>query len=53
MQNGWTPLYIAAERNYPDIIRILMENGAQIDVQDQVFFSENILYSHPMQSIEM
>ena len=41
MQQGWTPLYIAAERNYSDIIPVLVEKGAHIDIRDKVWLSGN------------
>ena len=36
IQNGRTALHIAAINNYPDIIKILISNGADITVVDKV-----------------
>ena len=39
--DGLTPLMIAAEKGYTGVVNLLVENGAQLDVQDkddQTFF---------------
>ena len=35
-QNGWTPLHAACQSNDSDILRILIENGAEVDAKNQV-----------------
>ena len=34
--NGWTALQWAANNNHPEIIKILISNGADITVVDEV-----------------
>ena len=36
IQDGWTALHIAATINHPEIIKILITNGADITVVDKV-----------------
>ena len=36
LQNGWTALHLAAHNNCPEIIKILITNGADITVVDKV-----------------
>jgi ankyrin repeat protein len=35
-QDGWTPLHIAAEYNNVDVVRILIEKGADINASNKV-----------------
>jgi ankyrin repeat protein len=35
-QDGWTPLYIAAKKGHVDVVGILVQNGALIDVKTHV-----------------
>jgi hypothetical protein len=32
---GWTALHAAAERCHPDVVRVLLESGANVDVHDE------------------
>lgn len=41
IQQGWTPLYIVAERNYGNIAQVLIQNGAELDVKDKVGKEDN------------
>ena len=36
LQDGWTALHFAARNNHPEIIKILITNGANITVVDKV-----------------
>ena len=36
LQNGRTALHIAASNNHPEIIKILITNGADITIVDKV-----------------
>ena len=36
IQNGITPLYRAAEEGYTEIVKMLLETGADIDATDKV-----------------
>ena len=36
-KNGRTPLSIAAERGFEEVVKILIEYGSNIDLQDKVF----------------
>ena len=36
LQDGWTALHLAANKNYPEIIKILFSNGADIAVVNKV-----------------
>ena len=38
-KNGRNPLSIAAERGFKEVVKILIEYGSNIDLQDKVFFS--------------
>ena len=37
LKNGWTALRYAAERGFEQIVKILVEHGANVDLQDKVF----------------
>ena len=43
LQNGWSPLLVAAENGHLEITKILLKNNARVDVFDEVknksFFS--------------
>ena len=32
-QSGWSPLHLAAGHNYLDIVRLLLKNGAHINIK--------------------
>ena len=34
-KRGWTPLMMAAHQGYEEIVRILIENGADVDISDK------------------
>ena len=36
LQDGWTALHLAACNNHPEIIKILITNGADITVVNEV-----------------
>ena len=36
LQNGWTALYWAANYNHPDTIKLLISNGADMTVINEV-----------------
>ena len=38
IQNGWTPLHIAAQGNKNDITELLIDNGANFEAQNKVSF---------------
>ena len=47
LQNGVTPLYIAAAKSHPETCRELIERGATIDLPQQVrttLFSSTLIY---------
>ena len=37
LQNGWTALHFAARKGFEDIVKILVEHGSNIQLEDQVF----------------
>ena len=32
-QKGWSPLHLASGHNYLDIVKLLLENGAEINIK--------------------
>lgn len=32
-QSGWSPLHIAAGHNHLDIVKLLLQNGAQVNIK--------------------
>lgn len=36
VQNGWSPMLLAAERGHTEIVRLLLQNNARVDVFDEV-----------------
>lgn len=45
-QNGFTPLYMAAQENHDQVIKLLLSNGANQSLATEVnfiFFFQNIL----------
>ena len=36
LQNGWTPLMTAVDNNHVDMVKLLLDNGAKIDIADDV-----------------
>ena len=36
MQNGWSPLHVASQEGHLDVVRTLIEAGANIDQADKV-----------------
>ena len=43
MQNVWTPLMAASFKGHVNIVRLLIEAKAQINIQDEVCYSYHIL----------
>ena len=37
LKDGWTPLHIAAETGFEQIVKILIEHCASVNLQNQVF----------------
>ena len=35
-QDGWTALMMASLEGYPDVVRVLLSAGAQVDLQNKV-----------------
>ena len=35
-QAGWSPLMVAAEHGHPEVVEILLNNNARIDLFDEV-----------------
>ena len=44
VQDGWTALYIAAQNGHIDIVKHLIENGANINATDEVCFAMMCLW---------
>lgn len=38
VQNGFTPLYMAAQENHLEVVRFLLENGASQSIATEVAF---------------
>ena len=36
LQNGWSPLLVASEHGHLDILKILLQHHARVDVFDEV-----------------
>ncbi len=36
VQNGWSPLLLAAEQGHTEVVKILLQNNARVDVFDEV-----------------
>ncbi len=36
LQDGRTPLHLAAEKGHPEIIKLLIDKGAKVDIKDNV-----------------
>ena len=36
LQDQWTPLHVAAANSRSDIVKILLEEGADVNVKDKV-----------------
>lgn len=41
LQNGQSPLLVASEQGHVDIVKILLQNHARVDVFDEVTFAPN------------
>lgn len=44
LQNGQSPLLVASEQGHVDIVKILLQNHARVDVFDEVTFAPNELF---------
>ena len=36
MQDGFTPLYLASQNGHKEVVKLLLEEGANFDKQDKV-----------------
>ena len=36
LQHGTAPIHVACEKNYPHIVKLLLERGAKVDILDEV-----------------
>ena len=41
----WTPLLLASNKNHIDVLELLIQHGAQLDVRDQVSVTVTIILS--------
>ena len=42
-KTGWTPLHTAASKGLEEIVKIFIGHGANVNIQNQVFFSSFLL----------
>ena len=42
---GWTPLHIAAMEGWPDAARLLLANGASVEVRDNEFKAQPLIWA--------
>ena len=45
-QDGWTALMLASDSGHTDVVQLLLSSGAQVDLQDEVRHSINLLIIH-------
>ena len=45
-QDGWTALMLASDSGHTDVVQLLLSSGAQVDLQDKVRPSINLLIVH-------
>ena len=43
LQNGWTALMMAVNAELTDVVRLLIDRGANLDIQDEVAMLMNLL----------
>ena len=43
-QNGRSALSLAAERGYVDVMKVLIEKGADVNTQDEVIMYRNLMH---------
>lgn len=48
LQKGFTPLYMAAQENHLEVVKFLLENGANQNVATEVSSSPFVRCSHSM-----
>ena len=38
LQNGWTPLHFAVNQDHLEIVELLLEHGAAVDIESNVCY---------------
>ena len=47
LQNGWTALHLAAQQENVDVVQLLTEGGAQVNLQAEVHYvASTLLVNH-------
>jgi ankyrin repeat protein len=51
METGDTPLMLANNRGYDDVVALLATYGAEINIQNQVLFNFLLIQCHPVSTL--